>query len=152
MKNTKSNIRLPKGASLIRFDGDPNTHLLYCGIRWGYVFKPTQKLKHPYKWYSNSVTGGSNWGRTKDDTLRLLTRTLRDELKRVQELVAPKGGSYRKLSHRDILRWKDEYRNPSGKWLPVYGPATGSHHTVGMHPTPGTEYRRPIKGVENLLP
>lgn len=60
---------------------------------------------------------------------------------------------YRKLSHRDILRWGDEYKAPSGKWLKVYGPATGSIHTVGSKPwtTPGyplgTEYRRPLKDV-----
>lgn len=54
---------------------------------------------------------------------------------------------YRKLSHRDILRWKDEYLTRSGKWIPVYGPATGSNHTVGRHPYSGTEYRRPVPSV-----
>lgn len=56
-------------------------------------------------------------------------------------------GSYRKLSHRDLLRWGDQYKTTWGRWRPVYGPATGSNHTVGMHPYPGTEYRRPIKVV-----
>jgi hypothetical protein len=52
---------------------------------------------------------------------------------------------YRKLSPRDILRWHDEYLTPSGKWLPIYGRASGSWHTVGRHPYPGTEYRRPVQ-------
>lgn len=62
-------------------------------------------------------------------------------------MVRPATPRYRKLSHRDILRWGDQYKAPSGKWLSVYGPATGSNHTVGRHPYPGTEYRRPIKDV-----
>jgi hypothetical protein len=53
--------------------------------------------------------------------------------------------TYRKLSSRDILRWEDEYKTEGGTWMKVYGKATGSHHTVGMHPYwPGTEYRRPV--------
>ena len=52
---------------------------------------------------------------------------------------------YRKLSERDILRWGDEYRPyPEKKWIQVHGPATGSLHTVGLHPYPGFEYRRKI--------
>lgn len=149
MKNTKSNIRLPKGASWIRFDGDPNTHLLYCGLRWGFVYKPKlrKNLKTPYKWYSDNARGTLNRGRSRDEALRLLVRSLRDELRNVKALVATSGSPYRKLSHRDTLRWGDEYKTPSGKWLQVHGPATGSVHTVGLHPYPGTEYRRPIKVV-----
>lgn len=64
-----------------------------------------------------------------------------------KDMVRPATPRYRKLSHRDILRWGDQYKAPSGKWLSVYGPATGSNHTVGRHPYPGTEYRRPIKDV-----
>lgn len=144
-------IRLPKGASWIRFDDDPSTHLLYQGIRWGYVYKPKPrenlKSKTRYKWISENVRGGINWGRTRDEALRLLVRTLRVELKLVQVLASPVATSirHRKLSRRDILRWGDEYQASSGKWLPVYGPATGSNHTVGMHPYRDTEYRRPIK-------
>jgi hypothetical protein len=57
-------------------------------------------------------------------------------------VVNPKKPIYRRLSHRDILRSGDQYKT-SGKWLPVYGPATGSKHLIGNHPYPGTEYRRP---------
>lgn len=49
---------------------------------------------------------------------------------------------YRRLTARDILRVEDEYSTPSG-WRKVYGPATGSKHTIGLHPNPGSEYRRP---------
>jgi hypothetical protein len=72
-----------------------------------------------------------------------------------KDVVSPSATPrYRKLSHRDVLRWGDEFKSPSGKWLPVYARATGSIHTVGSHPwtTPGyhnsmgTEYRRPIYG------
>ena len=55
---------------------------------------------------------------------------------------------YRKLSARDILRWGDEYRTRVGVWIEVHGAATGSLHTVGLHPYPGFEYRRPVKSVE----
>ena len=53
---------------------------------------------------------------------------------------------YKKLSPRNILRWGDEWLHvESGKWMPVYGPATGSLHTVGQHPYGTFQYRRPIK-------
>jgi hypothetical protein len=143
-------IRLPKGASWIRFEDDLGTHLLYHGVRWGYVYKPKPRvnLKNPYKWYSENAYGNINWGKSKDEVQRQLVRTLWDELKKVRELMSQVHdlvvtGKYRKLSHRDLLRWKDEYKAPSGKWLSVYGPATGSVHTIGLHPYPGTEYRRP---------
>lgn len=69
-----------------------------------------------------------------------------EEARRAREQplkATPPTPRYMKLSSRNVLRWGDEYKAPSGKWLPVYGPATGSVHTVGMHPHPGTEYRRP---------
>lgn len=148
MKNAKSTIRLPKGASWIRFEGDPHPHLLYCGLRWGYVYKPKSrenlKSKTPYKWFAENAYGDINWGRSRDEALRLLVRSLRRELRNVKVLIATRGRSYRKLSRRDILRWGDEYKAPSQEWMRVYGPATGSHHTVGMHPYPFTEYRRPV--------
>lgn len=79
-----------------------------------------------------------------DDSGKRVTKVTSDGKGYTEEALETR---YRKLSHRDILRWHDEYRTPSGKWLPVHGPATGSTHTVGLHPYPGTEYRRPIQVV-----
>lgn len=46
--------------------------------------------------------------------------------------------SYQKLTRKDVLRWKDEYKSPFGWWLLV------PNHLIGKHPSPGTQYRRPV--------
>jgi hypothetical protein len=79
-----------------------------------------------------------------DDSGKRITKITSDGKGYTEEALVTR---YRKLSPRDILRWGDEYKTPKGKWLPVYGPATGSNHTVGMHPYQGTEYRRPVQVV-----
>lgn len=84
-------IRLPKGASWIRFVDDFSTHLLYQGVLWGFVFKTLPEHKTPNKWYSESIHGSIYWSKSEAAAKRLLVRTLRKELRRVKHLIATRG-------------------------------------------------------------
>lgn len=90
----KPTVRVPQGAEWVRFKCDTNgcTHLLYHGVRWGFVFKPKARTKlRPgekirWVWYTENALGRSNWGRTKEEAMRHLARSLREELKAVKDL------------------------------------------------------------------
>ena len=153
-------IRLPEGASWVRFKNVPSnpwtyyqyslgTYLLYHGVKWGGVRRYLAALDKSHRWLCEDNLGRVKWSKTKTGAQRLLVRTLQDELKQVQTMMAPKSPTltpelrrYRKLSTRDLLRQGDEYADRSlGKWRPI------SKRIVGMHPYPHIEYRRPIKDV-----
>lgn len=143
----KKALRLPEGASWVRSRNSSSTYLMYYGLRWGFVCRYRATLKgKTQRWFFENTLGILEGSRTKTGAQRRLVRSLRNELKTVQTMTAPKSPTkeprrYRKLSHKDILRCGDQYKSTSGRWRPT--------NAVGTHPykISSIEYRRPIKDV-----
>jgi len=85
----KKALRLPEGASWIRFKGSSGIHLLYQGTRWGFICRYRATLKgKTQRWFFENTLGILEGSKTKTGAQRLLVRSLRNELKQVKALIA----------------------------------------------------------------